>query len=1021
MQKTVLIFIIFILTQLGAKEAIGSLGELRTFMEKGQKEGYFPKTVPIDDPLGRAFKLETVDLLFRKLIRWNSGSRCPTAYDQIILATGNEGHYIVCNYGRAAVVLGSGDDEVEDATGNDIYYPGGGNDTLSLGSGSDIIILGPNWGNDRVKMRTSRVDTSKILGYDGSFPYRYGDFVIFTKEVAREDIVWRGNALCHRKTDDCLYLPNRKINVLFASHPKETDYTVPEEKIVPLSQLRAEGMWKKGNLLYVARGDKGLEIVDVTNPDAPVVLSETVLPGRALSVTVKKRIAYVAQGDYMLEGKRGWVSVVDVHDAKYPKVLGNLVFGNIVRTVAVKEGVLYVPVNHKGRIKGELNLYAVGVDRKPVLLQKIPLSLRHVDDIAVFGRRLYVLDRNAIVAVFDIANPKLPQPVMRDLLFGKKGYALHVQNGMLAFIDEKHRTHLYRTTPNGALMEMCALPGAKGQMFDSAPGENKLFIDANRLYLYRAQGAAGIAVYDLKGCKEREGVAAGAEEPSVSAIVRVGSCLLSFQPLRNARCYPLERHKSAAQKVVKGPVKKEKPISRGKLQQRLYKAALYDKAAKVKRLLKLGANPNLKGHENVTPMQIAARVGSLGALKAMLEAGGKADDESMILAALTEKTEAMKLLERYGGNIRAKDSDGCTTLHYIASDGPLEMVKYLIEKGVPYNVTCRKNEAPIHWANAQSNCPVIRYLESLYPKGTMKIINGQCEGKEQSDAMRRRMEVKRLETGDYSQLYQKIKARQQAAMQRSRVSKPPLPRNPVKIKAKQKGNMLHVKFMIKHPMISPTQAMKKNIYPRYIEHIDLRVGRRLIADISTGYNISKNPIFKFKNIKNSDTKSQVHVMARENTGKRYSGSVVIKIKEVSAMHGMAGDSHENTIDYHRTNPGLFDADAVDDALEALYGKVHYEDGGIEVTVPKVVSNSWAVPVTLKSDLDLESVAVLTDGNAHPAVAVFHIPKGVKVDIALKMRVLTRFNDIHLIVVGKGRDGRYHIVKKPFVVAYGEAT
>ncbi len=1019
MQKTVLIFIILILTQLGAKEAIGSLGELRAFMEKGQQEGYFPKTVPIDDPLGRAFKLETVDLLFRKLIRWNSGSRCPVDRDEIILATGNEGHYIVCNRGRAAVVLGSGNDEVEDATGNDIYYPGGGDDTLSLGSGSDIIILGPHWGHDRVKMRTSRVDTSNILGYDGSFPYRYGDFVIFTKEVAREDIVWRGNALCHRKTGDCLYLPNRKINVLFASHPKESNYTVAEEKIVPLSQLRAEGIWKEGNLLYVARGDKGVEIVDVTNPDTPVVLSETVLPGRALSVTVKKGIAYVAQGDYMLEGKRGWVSVVDVHDAKYPKVLGNLVFGNIIRTVAVKEGVLYVPVNHKGREKSELYLYLTGADRKPVMLKQVPLSLRHVDDIAAFGSRLYVLDRHARVEVFNIRDPKRPQPVMRDPLFGKEGYTLHVQNGMLAFVDAKHRIHLYRTAPNGSLKEICVLSGAKGQMFDSAPGENKLFIDAKRLY--RAQGAAGIAVYDLKGCKEREGMAAGTQEPSVSAIVRVGSCLLSFQPLRNARCYPLETHQSAASKAVKGPGKKEKPISRGKLQQRIYKAALYDKAAEVKRLLKLGANPNLKGHENATPMQIAARVGSLGALKAMLEAGGKADDESMILAALTEQVEAMKLLERYGGNIRAKDRDGCTTLHYIASDGPLEMVKYLIEKGVPYNATCRKNEAPIHWANAQSNCPVIRYLESLYPKGTMKIVNGPCEGKEQSDAMRRRMEVKRLEAGDYSQLYQKIKARQQAAMQQSRASKPPMLRNPVKIKAKQKGDMLHVKFMIKHPMISPTQAMKKNLYPRYIEHIDLRLGKRLIADISMGYNISSNPIFKFKNIKNSDTKSQVHVTARENTGKRYSGSAAVKIKEVSAMLGTAGDSHENTVDYHRTNPGLFDADTVDAALETLYGKVHYEEGGMEVTVPKVVSNPGAVPVTLKSDLDLESVAVLTDGNAHPAVAVFHIPKGVKVDIALKMRVLTRFNDVHLIVVGKGRDGRYHIVKKPFVVAYGEAT
>ena len=1019
MQKRLLIFIIMILTQLGAKEAIGSLGELRTFMEKGQADGYFPKTVPIDDPLGRAFKLERVDLLFRKLIRWKINSRCPTEYDQIILATGSEGHYIVCNTGRTAVILGDGDDEVEDAKGNDIYYPGGGDDTLSLGSGSDIVILGPHWGDDRVRLRTSRVNTSKILGYDGSFPYRYGDFVIFIKEIAREDIVWRGNALCHRKTGDCLHLPNRKVNVLFASHPKETDYTVPEEKVVPLTRLRAEGVLKHGSLLYVAKGDKGLEIFDVANPDVPLQLSKTVLPGCALSVKVEKGIAYVAQGDYMLEGKRGWVSVIDVRNAKHPKVLGNLVYGNIVRTVDVKEGVLYVPVNYKGRRKSELYIYALDEKSRPQLLKKLPLSSKHVNDIALFGSRLYVLGRHTEMEVFEIGSPKDPQPVMRDPLFGKKGYTLHAQNGMLAFVDRKHQIRLYQTATDGSPKQICMLSGAEGQMYDSAPGENKIVIGANRLY--KAQGAAGIAVYDLERCKAKTGLAAGANEPSVSAIVRVGSCLLSFKLLKDARCYPLERKKSSSVRMAEKRGNQTKPISRGKVQQRLYKAALYDNATEAKRLLALGANPNLKGHENATPMQIAARVGSLRALKAMLEAGGKADDESMILAALTEQVEAMKLLEKYGGNIRAKDSDGCTTLHYIASDGPLEMVKYLIDKGVPYNTVCRKGEAPIHWANAQSNCPVIRYLERLYPKGTMKIVNVPCEGKEQSDAMRRRMEVKRLEAGDYSQLYKKIKAHQNATKQQKRTPKPPLPQNPVKIKAKQKGDILNVKFMIKHPMLTPKQAMKKNLYPRYIEHIDLRVGRRLIADISTGYNISINPRFKFKNIKNSDTTSQVYLKARENTGERYRGSVSVKIKEVSAMSGMADDRNENSIDYYRTNPGFFDADTVDTALEALYGKVHYEEGGIEVTVPKVVSNPGAIPVTLKSDLDLESVAVLTDGNAHPAVAVFHIPKGLKVDIGLKMRVQMRFDNVRLIVVGKERNGRYHIIEKPFVVAYGEAT
>ena len=1012
MKKTLLIFIILALAQLGAKEAIGSLGEFRTFIEKGQAEGYFPKTVPIDDPLGRTFKLETVDLLFRKLIRWNINSHCPRAYDQIILATGSEGRYIVCDTGRTAVLLGSGNDNVEDATGNDIYYPGGGDDILSLGSGSDIVILGPHWGDDRVRLRTSDVDASKIFGYDGSFPYRYGDFVIFTKEIAREDIVWRGNALCHRKTGDCLHLPNRKVNVLFASHPKETDYAVSEEKVVPLTQLRAEAMLKQGKLLYVAKGDEGLMILDVSEPVTPVVLSKTVLPGRALSVRVEKGIGYVAQGDYMLEGKRGWVSVIDVRDAKHPKVLEHLIFGNIVRSVAVKNGVLYVPVNHKGRAKGELYLYAVSLDKNPKLLKKVPLSLRYVNDIALFGKQLYLLKRRSSVEVFDVGNPKLPRPIMHDPLYGKKGYEVHVQNGMLAFIDEKHSIQLYRAAATGALQKRCTLAAAKkGEMFDSAAGENKIYITPN--LLYRAQGRAGIAVFDLKSCKERKGLAASAYEPSVSNIIKVGACLLSFHPRKDAVCYTFE----TGQKTAKRPVKDIKPISRGKMQQLLYKAALYNNAAEAKRLLELGANPNFLGHEKTTPMQIAARVGSLDALKVMLDAGGKADRKSMMLAALTEQVEAMKLLERYGGNIRARSKGGCTTLHYIAADGPLEMVKYLIEKGVPYNATCRKNEAPIHWANFHSNCPVIRYLEGLYPKGSMKIDNKACEGKEQSDKMRSYLAVKALAKKGRSQTMAHMRS---AWPKRSAAAK--APRHPVKIKAKQKGDMLNVKFMIKHPMHSPVQAAKRGLPSRCIEHIALRIGSRLVADISTGCNVSKNPLFKLYNIENGDTDALVRLIASDSTGMLYRRSVRIKQSRVPTTVEKRDYAEEKAVNYHRSHQGFFDAKSVDAALEALYGKVYYEEGGIEVTVPKIAANPGAIPVAFKSPLELESVAMLLEGSTHPGVAVFRLPKGVKANAALKVKIEAYAGQkVTLTVVAKSRDGRYHMRKVPFVVAYGEAT
>jgi FOG: Ankyrin repeat len=111
-------------------------------------------------------------------------------------------------------------------------------------------------------------------------------------------------------------------------------------------------------------------------------------------------------------------------------------------------------------------------------------------------------------------------------------------------------------------------------------------------------------------------------------------------------------------------------------------------------------------------VQISARVGSVRALEALLKNGGVADEESMMLAVLTEKIEAMKLLEKYGGNIAQTDKNGCSTLHYIAQDGTQEMVRYLLEKGVPINATCRGKETPLTWANYGKNIEVIQYLQS---------------------------------------------------------------------------------------------------------------------------------------------------------------------------------------------------------------------------------------------------------------------------------------------------------------------
>jgi hypothetical protein len=60
---------------------------------------------------------------------------------------------------------------------------------------------------------------------------------------------------------------------------------------------QANGVYVSGNYAYVAGGDGGLNVVDITDHDNPVFKSSIVTHGYANDVYVSGNYAYVADGD----------------------------------------------------------------------------------------------------------------------------------------------------------------------------------------------------------------------------------------------------------------------------------------------------------------------------------------------------------------------------------------------------------------------------------------------------------------------------------------------------------------------------------------------------------------------------------------------------------------------------------------------------------------------------------------------------------------------------------------------------
>jgi sulfur-oxidizing protein SoxZ len=97
----------------------------------------------------------------------------------------------------------------------------------------------------------------------------------------------------------------------------------------------------------------------------------------------------------------------------------------------------------------------------------------------------------------------------------------------------------------------------------------------------------------------------------------------------------------------------------------------------------------------------------------------------------------------------------------------------------------------------------------------------------------------------------------------------------MKIKAKLKGDVVNVKCMAKHDMLTYDQAKKKGKEANFITHITAKVGDRVVYDVSTSQFWSKNPQWKFK-FKGAEKGQKIEITWTDLSGKSVTESKKIK-------------------------------------------------------------------------------------------------------------------------------------------------
>ena len=137
---------------------------------------------------------------------------------------------------------------------------------------------------------------------------------------------------------------------------------------------------------------------------------------------------------------------------------------------------------------------------------------------------------------------------------------------------------------------------------------------------------------------------------------------------------------------------------------------------------------------------------------------------------------------------------------------------------------------------------------------------------------------------------------------------------------------------------------------------------------------------------------------------------------VAAAAVLAPMTNLNAVNFRETKPKAWEIEKSADAIKEMFGAGELKTTDkIKFTAPKLAENGGSIPISLSTDLDIETIALFQDANPRAATVVFSVPEGQKVDYSFRIKMR---QTAVVTIVAKAKDGTLYTVAKEIDVSIG---